>query len=108
MRIATPKLGSTYQRFLFMLSTAIIINSIFLFLHPLLVPTGTTMAAWGMGNDQTCSMVGFFLVFGSLMVSMYHNSLALYFYFSIQPTNDDATTTTITTTTTNRIVIIKR
>jgi hypothetical protein len=71
-----------------MLSTAIIINSIFLFLHPLLVPNGTT-AAWGMGNDQTCSMVGFFLVFGSLMVAMYHNSLALYFYFSIQPTRKD-------------------
>lgn len=87
IRIATPKLGSTYQRFLFMLSTAIVINAIFLFLHPLLVPQGAT--AWGIGNDATCSMVGFFWVFGALMVSFYHNALALYFNFSIYGNDDN-------------------
>jgi hypothetical protein len=86
IRIATPKLGSTYQRFLFMLSAAIILNAIFLFFHPLLVPKGRT--AWGVGNDATCSMVGFFWVFGALLVSFYHNALALYFNFSIYG-NDD-------------------
>ncbi|KAL3925711.1 MAG: hypothetical protein SGILL_000218 [Bacillariaceae sp.] len=81
IRIATPKMGSTYQRFLFMLSSVIVINAIFLFLHPLLVPKGSS--AWGIGNDATCSLAGFFWVFGALAVSLYHNALALYFNFSI-------------------------
>ena len=81
LRIATPKLGSTYQRFLFMLSTAVVLNGLFLFLHPWLVPKEAT--PWGVGNDATCSMVGFFWIFGALLVSLYHNALALYFNFSI-------------------------
>lgn len=82
IRIATPKLGSTYQRFLFLMSIATVINSLFLFLHPLLVPKGSTV--WSVGNDATCSMVGFFWVLGAFLLSLYHNALALYFYFSIQ------------------------
>jgi hypothetical protein len=82
IRIATSKLRSTYQRFLFLLSIAIITNSIFLFLHPILVPQGDD--PWAVGNDKTCSMEGFFGVFGALLVSFYHNSLALYFYCSIR------------------------
>jgi hypothetical protein len=90
IRIATPKLGSTYQRFLFILSIATAINAIFLFLHPMLVPKGD--APWGLGNEKTCSMAAFFLVFGALLVSCYHNALALYFYFSIQGDDDSITT----------------
>lgn len=87
IRIATPKLGSAYQRFLLMLSTAIVMNGIALFLHPLLVPRGAT--AWGVGNEATCSMVGFFWIFGALLVSFYHNALALYFNFSIYGNDDN-------------------
>jgi hypothetical protein len=94
IRISTPKLGSTYQRFLFLLSTAIAMNAIFLFLHPILVPRGDT--PWGVGNEMTCSMVAFFWVFGALLVSFYHNSLAMYFYFSIQGDNDSIATSTTT------------
>ncbi|KAG7367146.1 hypothetical protein IV203_029816 [Nitzschia inconspicua] len=93
IRIATPKLGSTYQRFLCILSTAIVINAVFLFLHPILVPNGDT--DWSVGNDKTCSVMGFFWVFGALLVSFYHNALALYFYCSIRD-NDDSSTTTCT------------
>jgi hypothetical protein len=92
MRVATSKLESTYQRFLFMLSTAIGINALFLFLHPILIPKGD--APWGVGNEKTCSMVAFFGVFGALLVSLYHNALSMYFYFSVQ--GDDDTTTTAT------------
>ena len=88
IRIATPKLGSTYQRFLFMLSTAVVLNGIFLFLHPWLVPKEAT--PWGVGNDATCSMAGFFWIFGVLMVSFYHNALALYFNFSIYGNDDNS------------------
>jgi hypothetical protein len=88
LRIAGPKLGSTYQRYLFALSATVIVNSIFLFLHPLLVPsedrTNGSGAYWAVGNSVTCSVAGFFLVFGALAVSLYSNALALYFYFSIQ------------------------
>lgn len=86
LRIAGPKLGSTYQRYLFALSGAVTINSVFLFLHPFLVPRQDEAlgAYWAVGTDGTCSAVGFFLVFGALLVSLYSNALALYFYFSIQ------------------------
>lgn len=86
-RIARPKLGSTYQRFLFGWSLAIILNSIFLFLNPLLVPQqerGDDGAYWAFGNDATCTTGGYFLIYGALLVALYSNALALYFYFSIQ------------------------
>lgn len=87
LRIASPKLQSTYQRYLYSLSIAVILNALFLLLHHFLVPSESSGADWASGNDATCTTVGFFLVFGSLMASLYSNMLALYFYFSIQ-TND--------------------
>jgi len=90
VRISVPKLDSTYQRYIFMLNISSMVNSIFLALHPLLTPKnmdlGDTNSGgyWSIGNSATCTTVGFFLVFGSIMVSMYHTAIALYFYFSVE------------------------
>ena len=82
VRISVPKLDSTYQRYIFMLNIASLINSIFLGLHPVFVPAGSA-GYWSFGNSRTCTSFGFFLVFGSLMVSFYHTAIAFYFYFSV-------------------------
>lgn len=84
VRISVPKLDSTYQRYIFMLNIALMVNSIFLALHPLLAPGDSEGAYWAIGNSGTCTTVGFFLIFGSLMVSMYHTAIAFYFYFSVE------------------------
>jgi len=83
VRISVPKLDSTYQRYIFMLNISLMVNSIFLALHPLLAPKDESGAYWAIGNSGTCTTVGFFLVFGSLMVSMYHTAIGFYFYFSV-------------------------
>ena len=77
------KLSSTYQRFLFMLSLTDIINSLFLLLHPFLIPK-EDQYHWAGGSQKTCTFVGFFFVFGALSVSIYSCWLAVYFYYSIQ------------------------
>lgn len=82
-RIAYLKMTSTYQRFLFMLSLADILNSVFLLFHQLVLPESPDFY-WAIGNQKTCSMAGFFLQFGSLSVAMYSCYLSIYFYFSIQ------------------------
>lgn len=82
-RIAYLKMTSTYQRFLFMLSLTDILNSIFLLFHQLVLPESPDFY-WAVGNTKTCSMAGFFLIFGSLSVAMYSCYLSLYFYLSIQ------------------------
>lgn len=82
VRISVPKLDSTYQRYIFMLNMALLINSIFLGLHPILSPSDSA-GYWSVGNSGTCTTVGFFLVFGSIMVSLYHTAIAFYFYFSV-------------------------
>lgn len=84
VRISVPKLDSTYQRYIFMLNMALLVNSIFLGLHPLLAPKEDDGAYWAIGNSGTCTSVGFFLIFGSIMVSMYHTAVAFYFYFSVE------------------------
>ena len=84
VRISVPKLDSTYQRYIFMLNIALLVNSIFFGLHPLLTPKDDPGAYWAIGNSGTCTTVGFFLIFGSLMVSMYHTAISFYFYFSVQ------------------------
>eukprot|EP00536_Pseudo-nitzschia_multiseries_P000965 jgi/Psemu1/2177/gm1.2177_g len=90
VRISSPKLDTAYQRIVFLLNIALVINSIFLGLHPLLVDnSGSHSAYWAIGNSTTCSILGFFLTFGSLAVSMYHTALAFYFYFSIQTIYDE-------------------
>jgi hypothetical protein len=66
-----------------MLNISLMLNSIFLGLHPLLALKGGSGAYWAIGNSGTCTTVGFFLVFGSLMVSMYHTAIGFYFYFSV-------------------------
>ena len=78
-RISFDKLCSSYQRY-----------SLFLGLHLLLVPTGTTETTetysyWAVENNASCTAAGFFIVFGSLVVSMYHTAITFYFYYSIQP-----------------------
>ena len=83
VRISVPKLDSTYQRYIFMLNIALLVNSIFLALHPILIPKDMG-GSWSVGNSGTCTMVGFFLVFGSTMVSLYHTAIAFYFYFSVE------------------------
>jgi hypothetical protein len=82
-RIAFLKMTSTYQRFLFMLSLADILNSVFLLFHQLVLPSSPDFY-WAVGNNKTCSMAGFFLHFGSLSVAMYSCYLSMYFYLSIQ------------------------
>ena len=90
VRISVPKLDSTYQRYIFMLNIALMANSFFLGLNPLLAPemndydNTTNGAYWAIGNAASCTTVGFFLIFGSLMVSMYHTAIAFYFYFSVE------------------------
>jgi hypothetical protein len=83
VRIAHMKLSSTYQRFLFMLSLSDILNSLFLLLHPFLVPKDSSYY-WAVGNESTCTVMGFFFIFGALLVSLYSCFLAVYFLFSIQ------------------------
>lgn len=83
VRISVLKLQSTYQRFLFMLAIANILNCIFLLWHPILVPQ-EPMYYWSIGNANTCSASGFFFIFGSLAVSLWSSCLALYFFFSIR------------------------
>eukprot|EP00531_Pseudo-nitzschia_arenysensis_P004039 CAMPEP_0116146354 /NCGR_PEP_ID=MMETSP0329-20121206/17120_1 /TAXON_ID=697910 /ORGANISM="Pseudo-nitzschia arenysensis, Strain B593" /LENGTH=488 /DNA_ID=CAMNT_0003642097 /DNA_START=41 /DNA_END=1507 /DNA_ORIENTATION=+ len=83
VRISVPKLDSTYQRYIFMLNVSLLVNSIFLALHPILIPNDSG-EFWSAGNAGTCTMVGFFLVFGSTMVSLYHTAIAFYFYFSVE------------------------
>jgi hypothetical protein len=78
LRIAHLKLSSAYQRFLFMLSISDILNSAFLLLHQYLVPKDEAYP-WAAGNDKTCSMVGFFFHFGSLLISLYSCMLAIAF-----------------------------
>ena len=82
VRISVPKLDSTYQRYIFMLNMALLINSIFLGLHPILSPSDSA-GYWSVGNSGTCTTAGFFLVFGAIMVSLYHTAIAFYFYFSV-------------------------
>jgi len=95
VRISVPKLDSTYQRYIFMLNIALLVNSVFLGLHPLLAPKNVDGdntnggAYWSIGNSASCTTVGFFLIFGSIMVSMYHTSIALYFYFSVETIQGD-------------------
>jgi len=90
VRISVPKLDSTYQRYIFMLNIALMANSFFLGLNPLLAPqmnesdNNTNGAYWALGNAASCTTVGFFLIFGSWMVSMYHTAIAFYFYFSVK------------------------
>jgi hypothetical protein len=83
LRIAHLKLSSAYQRFLYMLSISDILNSSFLLLHHYLVPKDEAYP-WAAGNDKTCSMVGFFFHFGSLLISLYNCMLAVYFFNSIR------------------------
>lgn len=83
IRISHLKLSSTYQRFLLMLSLSDIFNSFFLILHPFLIPKESNIK-WAAGNQTSCSFVGFFFVFGALVVSLYNCFLSLYFYLSIQ------------------------
>jgi hypothetical protein len=93
IRMSFNKLCGSYQRYLFMLNITIVINSLFLGLHLLLVPTEITetysysysYSYWAVGNKASCTAAGFFIVFGSLVVSMYHTAIAFYFYCSIQP-----------------------
>lgn len=76
-----------------MLNIAIVNKSLFLGLHLLLVPTETTetyscsylYSYWAVGNKTSCTAAGFFVVFESLVISMYHTDIAFYFYCSIQP-----------------------
>ncbi len=83
VRISVPKLDSTYQRYILMLNIALLVNSIFLALHPFVIPSDSG-GFWSAGNAGTCTMVGFFLVLGSTMVSLYHTAIAFYFYFSVE------------------------
>eukprot|EP00980_Cylindrotheca_fusiformis_P004867 scaffold1035_cov115-Cylindrotheca_fusiformis.AAC.7 len=83
VRISVLKLQSTYQRFLFMLALANILNCMFLLWHPVLVPQ-EPMYYWSIGNDNTCIASGFFFIFGSLATSLWSTCLALYFFFSIR------------------------
>jgi hypothetical protein len=83
VRIASLKLTSTYQRFLFMLSISDITSSVFLLFHHFVVPKDPDFY-WAVGNDNTCTMAGFFLQFGSLVAAFYNCWLAVYFDLSIR------------------------
>ncbi|VEU35767.1 unnamed protein product [Pseudo-nitzschia multistriata] len=81
VRISSAKLESAYQRIVFMLNIALVMNSIFLGMHPFLVDRNSGYSP--AGTPASCTAMGFFLVFGSLAVSLYHTVAALYFYFSV-------------------------
>ena len=55
-RISYLKMTSTYQRFLFMLSLVIIVNSIFLLFHQLMIPESPDYL-WAFGISETCTIL---------------------------------------------------
>jgi hypothetical protein len=83
VRIAHLRFGSTYQRYLCIMSIASILNSTFLTLHPFMIPNGPDYP-WAVGGEAACKMAGFLFTFGALMVSFYNAVLSIYFYYSIK------------------------
>ena len=74
----TSKKWTPYNRLVTAMSFFDIITSITLGLAPFLYPKETSDKAWVIGNDTTCSAVGFFqqLLYA---VILYYGSLSLYF-----------------------------
>ena len=67
-----------YTRLLIAMSITDIIFSISYALNPFLVPKATSKRVWAMGNDVTCSTLGFFTQF-TLSTMLFNGMLSFYF-----------------------------
>lgn len=73
-----------YRRILSVMSVFDIINTITICLGPFLYPSATSGRRWAVGNDATCSAVGFIIqvCFGPSFV--YYGILSVYYVFRIR------------------------
>ncbi|KAL3929244.1 MAG: hypothetical protein SGBAC_012300 [Bacillariaceae sp.] len=74
----TTKKWTPYNRLVTAMSCFDIVTSLTLALAPFLYPKETSLKAWVIGNDTSCSAIGFFqqLLYA---VIMYYGSLSIYF-----------------------------
>eukprot|EP00934_Nitzschia_sp_Nitz4_P001262 Nitzschia sp. Nitz4//scaffold22_size323478//10633//11970//NITZ4_000490-RA/size323478-processed-gene-0.434-mRNA-1//-1//CDS//3329542884//1262//frame0 len=72
-----------YDRLMLGLSTCDIICSASLGLSPFLVPAATSPRYWALGNDATCSMMGWFFQF-SFSAIWYNGMLSYYYLLTIR------------------------
>ena len=70
-----------YNRLMMAMSIFDLINSFFLLIHPFLLPQDGGQV-WSLGNDETCSMLGFFVQLGNA-VPLYNVSLNTYFLLTV-------------------------
>lgn len=82
VHLTRRKLHEPYQRFMCMLSISDIISSTSMFFQQFLQPKDSG-GYWSIGSDATCSLVGFFFVFGTTIISLYTAALAVYFLCSV-------------------------
>ncbi|KAI2499637.1 hypothetical protein MHU86_14872 [Fragilaria crotonensis] len=79
--VSIAKKPSVYNRMMFGLSMADILHSICLLISPFLLPSEGGRI-WAHGNDQTCTMLGFFVQLG-VIVPLYNASLNAFFLLTI-------------------------
>ena len=81
--ILSAKKKSPYRRIVLGLSCCDLLNSFVSPWQPLLVPSATSHRIWAIGNDATCSALGFFNQFAFSSV-WYSGSLSLYFLLTVR------------------------
>lgn len=75
----TLGLSTPYRRTIFCLSLSDIMQSLAILTGPWLYPKTTPQSVWGLGNEQTCALNGFFYTFGMSVVHMYMLTLCIYY-----------------------------
>lgn len=79
----TSKRSSAYRRIMLGLSCADFIGSMLYIFMPFLVPRETSENAWAIGNDTTCTALGFSTQFSFTSI-WYNGTLSVYFVLLVK------------------------
>ncbi len=88
--IALNGLNKPYRRIIFGLSVSDMCQSFGIFAGPFLATSDAPQAHWGIGNDHTCRMDGFFYHLGMTAVPMYTVFLCVYYVCKLKNRMTDA------------------
>jgi hypothetical protein len=82
MVLSNPK-KTPYRRILLGLSCCDVFNSLTFLLKAFLVPAATSYRVWAMGNDATCTFLGWTAQVG-ISTMMYNGLLSVYFLLTVR------------------------
>ncbi len=71
-------LSTPYRRIIFGVSISDMVQSLAFLLGPILIPSATPVS-WGVGNETSCQVQGFFATLGTYIIPMYMCFLCFYY-----------------------------